>query len=140
MPNAVYRQNSGNEVIELPSDKSVGITFAVVFALIGAFPMVYREHPRYWSITIAAIFLAFALLAPGKLRYLNRIWFRFGMFLHAFANPIMLGLIYALIIVPMAVLVKLTRGKLLSPVTASNSYWVLRQPSEPTPESMRHQF
>lgn len=130
------------EEVKLPSERSLGITFAVVFALIGLVPLVHGGHIRWWAVAIAAAFLAVALIYPIILRPLNKVWMKFGLLLHKIVNPIMLGLMFGLIVVPIALLVRLIKGRLLTPKPEPEaaSYWIIRDPPGPEPDTMRHQF
>ena len=58
--------------IKTSSDRSFGIVFAVVFAIIGLWPVPFGGLPRWWSLAIAAAFLVVALVRPGLLAPLNR--------------------------------------------------------------------
>src|SRR5215471_8215091 len=82
------------------SERNLGITFALVLALFGAWPLVRGAHPRLWAIAIAIAFLAAALLRPRLLSPLNRVWFRVGLFLHRIINPVLMLFIYYGAIVP----------------------------------------
>ncbi|MGE3832553.1 MAG: SxtJ family membrane protein [Parvibaculaceae bacterium] len=130
------------EEVKLPSERSLGITFAAVFALIGFIPLVHGGHVRWWAVAIAAVFLAAALIYPIILRPLNKVWMKFGLLLHKIVNPIMLGLMFGLIVVPIALLVRLIKGRLLTPKPEpeATSYWIIRDPPGPEPDTMRHQF
>jgi hypothetical protein len=131
-----------DEEVKLPSERSLGITFAVVFALIGLFPLIHGGHVRLWALAIAAAFLAVGLIYPIILRPLNKVWMKFGLILHKIINPVMLGLMFGLIVVPIALLVRLIKGKLLTPKPdpEAKSYWIIRNPPGPEPDTMRNQF
>src|ERR1700741_981642 len=83
-----------------PSDRSVGLVFAAVFAIVGCWPLWAAGGVRLWSLTIAAAFAAVALVVPRWLAPLNRVWMRFGLLLHRIVNPVIMGLIYFLGVVP----------------------------------------
>ena len=68
---------SEREAIKGSSDRSFGIVFAVVFTVIGVAPLLGGASARWWSLGVAAVFLAFSLLRPRTLAPLNRIWMRF---------------------------------------------------------------
>jgi hypothetical protein len=124
------------------SNRSFGLVFAAVFALIGLFPLVHGGNVRWWALAISLVFLAVALTVPLVLSPLNRLWFKFGMLLHHVVNPVILGFIFFVIITPMGVLTRLFGGKLLTlgyDKTAP-SYWHRRTPPGPEPESVRNQF
>ncbi len=128
-------------VVKGGPDRSFGIVFCVVFAVIGAWPLLGGEGPRWWSLGIAAAFLVLALVRPVLLAPLNRLWLRFGLLLHRITSPIILFLMYAVAIVPMGLILRLLRKDLLHlrwDRTAA-SYWIERPPG-PAPETMRQQF
>lgn len=124
------------------SDRAFGITFAVVFCLIALFPLLHGGSVRLWALAIAAIFAAIALIRAALLAPLNRIWFRFGMLLHKVVNPLILGLMFFVIITPVAAITRLFGGKLLSLGydKSAPSYWHRRSPPGPEPETIRNQF
>jgi hypothetical protein len=126
-----------------PSIKSFGLTFVVVFALIGLWPLLWRwDAPRYWALAFAAACLLVTFLAPSLLKPLNVLWFKLGMLLHKIVNPLVLGLLFVVIISPIALVLKLLGKKLvpLSPDPKAASYWIKRDPPGPPPESMKNQF
>ena len=128
---------------EPPSVKNFGVTFALVLGVIAVWPLVFRnENPRYWALVLGGVFVAVAYLAPGILKPLNLLWFKFGMLLHKFVNPIVLGIMFLVFITPIAVVLRLL-GKRLIPLTFERdkaSYWIERTPPGPAPDSLRNQF
>ena len=76
------------------SDRSFGIVFAVVFAIIGLLPLWNGENIRVWALVIVSLFLGLAFIAPKVLSPLNRIWFLFGLLLHKIISPLVMGLIF----------------------------------------------
>ena len=46
------------------SPRAFGIVLAIVFALIGLFPLLSAASPRLWALAAAGLLLAVALLAP----------------------------------------------------------------------------
>ena len=130
------------EEIRGSSDRSFGIVFAVVFALVGLLPLVSGGAVRLWSLAIGAAFLLVALAIPSILAPLNRLWLRFGLLLHKIVSPLVLGIMFFLVITPMGVLMRafgkdLLRLKLDRQLA---SYWIERTPPGPPPESLRDQF
>ena len=130
------------EEVKLPSERSLGITFGVVFALIGLFPLVHGGHIRWWAVAISVAFVAVGLIYPIILRPLNKLWMKFGLLLHKIVNPIMLGLMFGLIVVPIALLVRMIKGRLLTPKAdpQAKSYWIMRNPPGPEPDRCANQF
>lgn len=86
--------------------------------------------------------LLFGLIAPSVLAPLNRGWTKLGLLLFKVVNPIVLGLIFLLTIVPIGLLLR-AFGK--DPLRLrfepdAESYWIAREPPGPAPESMGQQF
>lgn len=89
------------------SDRAFGLTFAVVFAVVFAVGWLLFDARLYWSITVAAVFLAVALVCPGFLLPFNRLWGRFAHRLATINNFILLGLFYYLLMAPLAMILRL---------------------------------
>jgi len=94
------------------------------------------------AVAIAAAFAAVAMLAPRWLQPLNRIWFKLGLLLHHIVNPIMMGLLFYLTIWPTGLIMRITGKEFLrlKREPDRDSYWIVRDPPGPPPESMRDQF
>jgi hypothetical protein len=135
-------QRDDDEPLKLPSEKSFAVTIAVVFTVIGLLPLLHGGSARLWALAVAAAFLAAGFLTPALLRPLNRVWMRFGALLHRIVNPLILGLMFALIVTPVGLFLRLTGSKLLSPRPdpAATSYWIAREPPGPDADSVRNQF
>ena len=125
------------------SDRSFGLVFATVFALIGLYPLVHFLAPRWWSLAIAALFGLLALAAPQTLRPLNRAWLAFGRLLHRIVSPLVMGAVFFLAVTPTAVIMRLRGRQLLSLKWRKDlsSYWIEREAdARPLSDSMKKQF
>ena len=124
------------------SDRAFGMVFAAVFAVIGAFPLLDGAMPRFWSLAVAAAFLALALARPAWLAPLNRLWTRFGLLLHRIISPVVLGLTYIVAVFPVGLLMRACAkdplNRKFEPEVAS--YWLERETAGPAPETMKDQF
>jgi predicted membrane metal-binding protein len=121
------------------SERSFGLTFAAVFALIGMWPSIFRgEMPHWWALAISVAMLMAGLLLPRLLVPLNIIWFKFGLLLHRIVTPVLMTLIYYLAIVPTGLVLKVAGKDLLrlSWDHRATSYWLVREP----PGTMVKQF
>lgn len=127
---------------KVASDRSVGVVFAVVFAIVGAWA-IYRDV--LW-LALPALFLsvllaAIAWKAPSRLSKLNRAWTAFGHLLHRIISPLTLGGLYFLVFTPTGwVARRFGYDPLRMRPAAETSYWVSRPAGEPDPKSMRNQF
>jgi hypothetical protein len=131
-----------SEDVRGSSDRSFGIVFAVVFAVIGLLPLLFGRGIRLWSLAVGGAFLLAALAFPSVLAPLNRIWLRFGLLLHKIVSPLILGIMFFLVITPMGVVMR-AFGKDLLRLRfdkAAPSYWIDRIPPGPPPESLKDQF
>jgi predicted membrane metal-binding protein len=129
-----------HDVVTVGSERSFGVVFAVVFALIGLWPLIYGGLPRWWAIAVAAAFITAGFLFPVVLKPLNILWFKFGMLLGRIVGPIVMGLIFFIAVTPTALIFKLRRKDLLNLVRDPNAktYWIARD--ETMSGSMRDQF
>ena len=128
--------------VKAGSNRSFGVVFVVVFALIGLFPLVREEAIRIWALAVSAAFLLPTIVYPQVLTPLNKLWFRFGMLLGRIINPLVMFIMYALVMVPVGLVLKLMRKDLLRLKLDAQSltYWNQRTPPGPTPESLKDQF
>lgn len=125
------------------SDRSFGYVFAVVFALIGLFPLWRLEAPRWWSLALAVGFAICAALFPRVLNPLNRAWLAFGKLLHRIVSPVVMGAVFFLAVTPTALIMRLRGRDLLSRKWRPDlsSYWIEREPvTQPPSETMKKQF
>lgn len=141
-PAATHERLAREENVQGSSNRSFGLVFAAVFAIIGLWPLLGDGGVRIWSLAISLAFLAVALLRPVLLAPLNRLWTRFGLLLHHVVNPIIMGLLFYLVVTPTGLVMR-ALGKDLLRLRfdrQAKSYWIERQPPGPAPESMKDQF
>jgi hypothetical protein len=124
------------------SERSLGVTFAVVLTIVAVSPVLHRNPIRWWALGVALLFLALAFIAPAVLKPLNWIWFRIGLALHAVVNPALMMVIFSCAVVPIGALLKMFRKDSLRLKRDPNlpTYWMTRSPPGPTRESMLKQF
>ena len=124
------------------SPRAFGILFTAVFTIIGLWPLVHGGDIRIWALIAAALFLAAAFLLPRVLSPLLWLWMQLGNVLHKVMNPVMLALMYYLAIVPTGLIMRAfgKRPLRLYYDKAAPSYWILREPPGPAPDTMKNQF
>jgi saxitoxin biosynthesis operon SxtJ-like protein len=130
------------EEIKASSERSFGFVFAAVFLIVGLLPL-FRGNPvRWWSLVIAAVFLALALAAPRTLAPLNWLWLKFGLLLHAVVNPVVMAFLFFSTVTPIALIMRaLGKDPLRLKLDASaKTYWIDRTPPGPSPDTMPRQF
>ncbi len=125
--------------IKISSNRNFGLVFFFVFLIVGLWPLLNEESPRFWSIVIAVIFLILGLLNSKLLTSLNKLWFKFGLFLGSIVSPIVMGIVFFLVITPTGFIVKIMNKDLLNNKydNKKKSYWINRSKTKNT---MKQQF
>jgi len=128
-----------NSEIDLGSNKSFGIVFAIVFLIVALYPLLNSEGLRIWALIVSAVFLLLVFIAPKTLSLPNRLWFKFGMILGSIIAPIVMALVYFITVLPTGLIMRLLGKDLLKQKLDKNakSYWIER--TEPM-GSMKNQF
>ena len=121
--------------------RSFGLIVGGIFALIGAWPAVWRGQPfRLWSLILGGILIALALAWPRSLTRVYRVWMTVGEVLGWINTRLILGMLFYLLFTPMGWGMRL-RGKdpmRRTLVPEAESYRVVRQPRPAS--HMLHQF
>src|SRR5689334_11854292 len=130
------------EVVTGSSNRAFGLTFALVFAFVGLWPLVRGRPVRGWAVIVAAIFLLAALAIPLVLSPLKRLWLKFGLLLHACMSPVIMGLVFYSTVTPMGIVGRMLGWDPLRLRFESDAltYWIERDPLGPTPDTMPRQF
>ena len=124
--------------VKISSNRSFGIVFFVVFLLIALYPLTYSEEIRAWSVIISLIFLVLGLLNSKILTPLNKLWFKFGIFLGKIISPIIMGIIFFLVVTPIGLLMRLFGKDLINLKFNNNkSYWIEKNGPK---SKMKNQF
>ena len=112
--------------IKLGSNRSFGIVFFIVFVLIAIYPLINQGEVRIWSLIISFLFLFLGLLNSKILTPLNKLWFRFGLFLGKIISPIIMAVIFFLVVTPIGLLMRLFGKDVLNLKLNKkiNSYWI----------------
>jgi hypothetical protein len=120
------------------SERSFGIVFSVVFALIFLYPLINDSTPYYWSGGVSLFIIIVTFVKPTLLQKPNFLWFRFGLILGAVVSPVVLGLVFLTTVVPIGIVFRLTGyDPLQVKKRSSSTYWIER---EDPPQSMQRMF
>ena len=86
------------------------VTGGIVAGLFGLFfPWLLDVQIPLWPWAVAGVLAAWALLAPASLGPLYRLWMRFGLLISRITTPIILGLVFFVVILPVALVMKVLR-------------------------------
>lgn len=131
-----------NEPVKGSSNRTLGLTFAAVFLIIGLWPWIFGGTLRLWSIGVSVAFAVVGLAVPVLLGPLNKAWTKLGLLLHKITSPIVLGIMFYVVVTPFGVVMRLLGKDLLKLRLDpdAKSYWVHREPPGPKPDTLPNQF
>lgn len=123
-------------------NRSFGLVMAGGFAVLAVLRFLFAGAVTWWLVGLAACFALTALLRPGMLEPVRRLWMKLADLLGAVNQRLILTLLFALVVTPMALLLRLL-GK--QPIAlrldpAADSYWRRRKREEFTAGRMERQF
>lgn len=129
--------------LNLPTNRKFGLFFSAVFLLL-ALKLYWHSDSTMstlFFVGLASSFLLVSIFTPQLLTPLNKIWYYFGILLGRIVSPIVLGLIFFLIITPIALIIRLAgRDNLRLKKKSVQTYWVDRLPPGPAPDSFKNQY
>ena len=128
-----------NSKIKISSNRSFGLVFFLVFLIVALWPLKYEEDVRFWSLSLSIIFFILGILNSKLLTPLNKLWFKFGIFLGSIVSPVVMGLVYFLVVVPVGIFMRLLGKDLLkkNKIKNASTYWIERDKQQST---MKKQF
>jgi|SRR5579872_720842 len=124
------------------SDRAFGVVIGVFLILVALAPLRTHHSIRWWALATAVLILAAAAVRPAWLHPLNRVWTGLGLLLGRIVTPIVTGLLFYLVVTPVAFLLHLL-GKdplRLARDAQASTYWIERKPPGPPAEGMANQF
>jgi len=89
--------------------RKFGITTGLIVAgLFGIFfPWLFEAGFVIWPWILCGLLIAMGLLTPMALGPVYHWWMRFGLMISRFTTPLIMGLVFFLVITPMAIFMKL---------------------------------
>ena len=123
------------------SDRTFGISLAILFALTFIVFDYTFDISLIWAPWVSVIFVLIALLAPGVLMPLNRLWLKLANQLSKINNVVLLGVFFFLAILPTGLTLRIfgydPMGKKRK--KTDNSYWTQIDRHTDT-ETLKDQF
>ena len=129
-------------LIKISSNRSFGFLFFVVFLIVSLWPLKSQGDLRLWAFILSLIFLVLGVLNSKFLNPLNKLWYKFGIFLGSIISPIVMGIVFFIVVTPIGLIMRFfgkdvlrinknKKNKLVS------TYWVNREKQKTT---MKKQF
>lgn len=140
----MHEQFDKRDEVKAPSERSFGITFAAVFALLGSFSYWHRgiSVAFYVVVVLSVVVAIVTAMTPRLLRPLNLVWLKFGLLLHKVVNPVIMGLLFFGVFTPMGTVMRAVGTDLLrlKRKSASETYWIVKGDESIPNSSMKNQF
>lgn len=126
----------------LPSNRSFGWTFTVVFVAAGLYGLWQGGALLSWLLAAAAVMALVTTMRAAWLAPLNRAWMKLGELMGRVVSPLVLGIIFFGVFAPVGMVMRLFGRDALSRSfdAAKRSYWVERTPPGPPEGSFRDMF
>ena len=142
MKHSTHEVFSREEKVVAGSDRSFGVVMAAALTAVTLLNAWHAGRLWPWTGGLAAVFLAAAYVRPSVLHPLNLIWLKFGLLLHSVVNPIVMALVFYGTVLPTGLVMRAMGKDLLrlKRQPEAESYWIVRQPPGPSPETMKDQF
>lgn len=114
---------------KLPSNKKFGFFFTFVFIFVASYFFLSESIIiAYIFLSLAVAFLLITFINANALLFLNKLWMRFGQLLGTIINPIVLGIIFFMLIMPYSLIMRLFgRDELRLKLRKRESHWKIRE-------------
>jgi hypothetical protein len=128
--------------LQLPTDKKFGYFFSLIFIALSSYFFLKNSNLlSYIFLSLAIIFLIFAIFKSEALHPLNILWMRLGLLIGKIISPLVLGFIFFGIFTPISIFMKIIgRDELRLKVLRSNSFWKKRGDHETRLKTFIDQF
>jgi len=144
MTSGLHEEFSRDYVVEAASNKRFGLVVGAILLVFGCVRAAWHGEIGWLAGVLGGVGLVLilaALIKPNVLEPANRGWNRLGHVLHKVTNPIFLGGMYAIAIVPTGLLM---RAFGVDPMgirrPRKDSYWIARDKSGSTAQSLEKPF
>jgi len=140
----LHEEFSREHVVEAASNKRFGLVVGGIAFLFGALRTAWHAEVGILSGTLIAIGLLLigaAVIKPDLLEGAHRGWMKLGLLLHKVTNPIFLGAMYAIAIVPTGLMM---RAFGVDPMglrrPRGETFWIARGKGSSSAESLEKPF
>ena len=127
---------------ELPSNKKFGLFFALIFFLLALYLNQFSSQSlALFSLVMSLLLFLAALFFERVLTPLNKLWMKFGLLLGMIVSPLVMGIIFFTLFMPISLIMRLFgRDELRLKMKPRDSHWKRRQHDESGENSFKHQF
>ena len=132
-----------NSEVASASDRSFGVMFGFIFIIVAVIFRL-RDDPKNIQLLLLALsFLSFLIsfTRPSVLKAPNKLWMKISLLLARFVSPIVLGVLFYLLISPLALVLRLFgRDELRLKTKEVSTNWQSRQIKGYSLDSFKNQY
>jgi hypothetical protein len=132
------------EKVKLADNRKFGLVVGGIVLFIGGLRAYLQEDLSLFNITFVSIGAAMMIIGivwPGRLAPLNYAWSKIGLMLHKFTNPLFLGAMYLIAIVPSGLIMRLFGADPMSRrMGPGESYWVKKSNQRSSRETLKKPY
>ena len=144
MTEGLHEEFSREHAVEASSNKRFGLVVGGIALLFGCVRAWWHNEVGPLSgamVTVGLVLIAAALVKPEVLEGANRGWMKLGLLLHKVTNPIFLGGMYAIAIVPTGLMMRAFGVDPMGRRRArGDTYWIARETGGSTAQSLEKPF
>jgi hypothetical protein len=140
----MHSTNHTDQILLNKLARDFGILIAIILICVSAYKLYIQSwSPIYSSggLLLAFVFLAIGFIKPSLLHFPTKLWMRVGDLLGRFISPLILGVIFFLMITPIAIVIRLLgRDELNLKRVDAHSFWKRRNPEMQPSKSFNTQY
>jgi hypothetical protein len=144
MGTGLHEEFARDYKVEAASNQRFGLVVGAILLAFGGLRAFLHGEFGWFSAALAGIGIALMLAAvirPAVLAPANRGWARLGLLLHKVTNPLFLGAMYAIAIVPTGLLMRAFGADPMGLRRAGGgTYWISRAKTSSTAQSLEKPF
>ena len=132
-----------NSEVTSASDRSFGVMFGFIFIIVAVIIRLRDDPQNIQRLFLALSFLTFLIsfTRPNLLKTPNKLWMKFSLLLARFVSPIVLGVLFYLLISPLALVLRLFgRDNLRLKTKEVSTNWQSRQIKGYSLDSFKNQY
>ena len=121
--------------------RKFGLTVGTAFLLFGGIALWRgRVLPAQVLWGLGGLLILGAALLPAKLKPVERAWMAMALQISRVMTPIVMGIVYFLVLTPIALLMRSVKGNPLIHRTDATGYWFTKGEGQDAKSDMRRQF
>ncbi|PKL47807.1 MAG: hypothetical protein CVV42_11740 [Candidatus Riflebacteria bacterium HGW-Riflebacteria-2] len=119
--------------------RNFGLLVGTAFLAIGLWPLLRQADARTWALVLATCLILPALLKPDWLQFPHAAWLKIGTALGWFNTRLILGILYIVAIVPIALILRISGKTPLQLKIDKNALSYREQPDSDDDQNLTQQ-